>query len=52
MQPFNLHPSSFILSPMLVSTLSNLGFLAKKNTLDPANDTRLFAGETELSLVA
>jgi len=29
-----------------------LGFLAKKNTLEPANNSRLFAGETELSLVA
>ena len=30
MQPFNLHPSSFILSPMLGSTLSN----------DPLSDKR------------
>jgi len=28
------------------------GFLAKKNALEPANNSRLFAGETELSLVA
>jgi len=27
-------------------------FAGRNNTLDPANDTRLFAGETELSLVA
>jgi len=27
-------------------------FAGKNNTLDPANVTRLFAGETELSLVA
>ena len=29
-----------------------LWFCGKNNTLDSANDTRLFDGETELSLVA
>jgi len=54
-----LLPSSFSLfifqrSQIFSSTQIRLclGFETKKNALDPANDTRLCIGETELSLVA
>jgi len=54
-----LLPSSFSLftfqrSQLFSSTQTPvcLGFLAKKNALQPANNSRLFAGETEISLVA
>jgi hypothetical protein len=54
-----LLPSSFSLftfqrSQLFSSTQTPVcvGFLAKKNALEPANNSSLFAGETEISLVA
>ena len=54
---FDLHPSNFATAlpgQLFYSTQIPicLWFCEKNNTLDPANDARLFDGETELSLVA
>ena len=51
--PFNdsdtaLRACAFLQSEATMKVVSE----AKDNTLDPANDARLFDGETELSLVA
>jgi hypothetical protein len=54
---FELHPSNFATAlpgQLFYSTQIPvcLWFDGKNNTLDSANDSRLFDGETELSLVA
>ena len=55
---FEIHPSNFASFHIRNSTFDIpsvpvcLWFSGKNNTLDSANDARLFDGETELSLVA